>query len=172
MGEKQRQVVSDQIKARKQEYDQLSNNVKLQAQSDARALKAQESYNRALAKTEDMETKRQQQKSSAEASRQQKQSEAELRRAQQEQEQYVQNIANKFANVVGRFALNTLKNQWQEAISYATEYYDALNEIRTVTMKSESESNKMGENFRKIAKEMKVSSTEVAQAAVTFYRQG
>lgn len=39
-------------------------------------------------------------------------------------------------------------------------------------MKSETEADKMGTNFRKMAKEMKVSSTEIATAAVTFYRQG
>lgn len=57
-------------------------------------------------------------------------------------------------------------------MSFAKQYYDQLNEIRTVTMRSESDINRLGANYRKLAREMKVSATEIATAAVTYYRQG
>ena len=61
---------------------------------------------------------------------------------------------------------------WQEATEYASTYYDKLNEIRIVTGMSESESLKLGENYRKMAKDMKVSSTDIVSAATEFWRQG
>ena len=57
-------------------------------------------------------------------------------------------------------------------MDYASAYYDKLNEIRVVTGKTEAEAEKIGASYRKLAKEMKVTSTELSQAAVTFYRQG
>jgi len=74
--------------------------------------------------------------------------------------------------VVGGASLKLIKDQWKSAIDYASSYYDTLNEIRVVTGKSENDATKMGQNFRNLAKEMKVTSTELSKAAVTFYRQG
>ena len=65
-----------------------------------------------------------------------------------------------------------IRDYWNGAIEYASSYYDKLNEIRTITGKTEEEANRMGKNLRKLAKEMSVTSTELSQAAVTFYRQG
>ena len=65
-----------------------------------------------------------------------------------------------------------LRTLWQEATEYASTYYDKLNEIRIVTGMSESESLKLGENYRKMAKDMKVSSTDIVSAATEFWRQG
>ena len=65
-----------------------------------------------------------------------------------------------------------LRTLWKNATSYVTEYYDALNEIRVVTGKSEEESLTLGENYRKLAKEMSTTSQELAESAVTLYRQG
>lgn len=73
---------------------------------------------------------------------------------------------------VSTLVLRGLKNMWSEAVSFASKYYDQLNEIRTVTMRSEADVNKLGSNYRKLGKEMKVSATEIATAAVTYYRQG
>lgn len=70
------------------------------------------------------------------------------------------------------WASQALTKFWQDGISYAQQYYDKMNEIRIVTGASESESLKLGESYRRIASEMKVSSTEVATAAVEFWRQG
>lgn len=58
------------------------------------------------------------------------------------------------------------------AVSYSSEFYDQLNEIRIVTGASESEAEKMGAQYRQMASDMSVSSKEIASAAVEFYRQG
>lgn len=73
---------------------------------------------------------------------------------------------------VGQFSLSMIRDYWNGAIEYASSYYDKLNEIRTIAGKTEEEANRMGKNLRKMAKEMSVTSTELSQAAVTFYRQG
>lgn len=65
-----------------------------------------------------------------------------------------------------------LSNMWREATDYAAKFYDQLNEIRIVTGKSVSEANRMGAGYRKMAQDMKVTSTEIATAAVEFWRQG
>lgn len=65
-----------------------------------------------------------------------------------------------------------LKDQWSAAVDYASAYYDAMNEIRVVTGKSEQDAERIGASYRKLAKDMKVTSTELSQAAITFYRQG
>lgn len=90
----------------------------------------------------------------------------------QTQQQYADRIGNLFVSKVGMAVISTLKEQWSAAIDYATTYYDRLNEIRVVTGKTEAEAAAMGKTFRKLAKDMKVTSTELSQAAVTFYRQG
>ena len=68
--------------------------------------------------------------------------------------------------------LRGLKSVWQEATRFAQEYYDLLNEIRIVSGKTETEAAKLGTRYRAIAREMSVSATEVAKAAVEFWRQG
>lgn len=80
--------------------------------------------------------------------------------------------AERLLNIVGRFSLKLLRDQWNAAVDYATSYYDKLNEIRVVTGKSEEEANKLGTTYRQMAEEMSVTSTELASAAVTFFRQG
>lgn len=72
----------------------------------------------------------------------------------------------------GQIEISFLKKQWKEAIDYASSYYDMMNEIRVVTGKSEQEANKIGASYRRLAKEMSVTSTELSTAAITFYRQG
>lgn len=102
------------------------------------------------------------------AKEQQKQNEQLIK----EQEQLRGRWGNAIATKVGAASLKLLKDQWKSAIDYASSYYDTLNEIRVVTGKSENDATKMGQNFRNLANEMKVTSTELSKAAVTFYRQG
>lgn len=86
-----------------------------------------------------------------------------LKQAQQEAKklaEYQQRIKNTFVSIAGAAALKVLKDQWSAAIEYATTYYDKLNEIRVVTMKTEEEATKIGQDLRNLAKEMKVTSTE------------
>jgi hypothetical protein len=68
--------------------------------------------------------------------------------------------------------VGAVKQFWSDAWSYATQYYDRMNEIRIVTLKSQEEADKMSDRFRNMAHEMSVSSNEIAEAATIFYRQG
>lgn len=90
----------------------------------------------------------------------------------QKRQEEMKRTAEEIIKIVGRFSLNLLKEQWSAAIDYATTYYDKLNEIRVVTEMSEADAAKLGESYRNMAEDMNVTSTELASAAVTFYRQG
>ena len=68
--------------------------------------------------------------------------------------------------------LRGLKSLWNNMTDYAKSYYDAMNEIRIVTMMSEEEAEKLGASYRQLAAEMSVSSKEIAEAAVEYWRQG
>lgn len=96
----------------------------------------------------------------------------EAERAQQVTQQAYNQMALRAAATMGRASLQLLREQWSAAVDYATKYYDKLNEIRVVTGKTETEAQKMGDSFRKMAESLKVTSSELASAAVTFYRQG
>ena len=87
-------------------------------------------------------------------------------------EEYQKKWATYAVSALGAASLSILKKQWTEAVKYAKSYYDALNEIRVVTGMTESQAMSMGQQMRDLAKEMKVTSTELSQAAITFYRQG
>lgn len=67
---------------------------------------------------------------------------------------------------------NALSSFWRNAQEYAKGYYDQLNEIRIVTGKTEEDANRMGQTYREMAQSMSVSSSEIANAAVEFWRQG
>lgn len=67
---------------------------------------------------------------------------------------------------------NALSTFWRNAQEYAKGYYDQLNEIRIVTGKTEEDANRMGQTYREMAQSMSVSSSEIANAAVEFWRQG
>lgn len=65
-----------------------------------------------------------------------------------------------------------LKEIWNDAVKYARTYYDQMNEIRIVTKMNQDEADELGDSYRRLAQEMSVTSTEVAKAAVEFWRQG
>ena len=65
-----------------------------------------------------------------------------------------------------------LRSIWTNAISYATEYFDKLNEIQIVTMQTDSQIEALSQSYRNLAKELQISSTDIATAAVEFWRQG
>ena len=115
-------------------------------------------------------------KAEADAAKKAAQEKAEAeRQAAREREaalQRVEQMANRAITVIGRISLQFLREQFQEAINYATQYYDALNEIRVVTGMTEQAANRLGNTYRQMAQSMSVTSTELASAAVTFYRQG
>lgn len=65
-----------------------------------------------------------------------------------------------------------LRTLWRNATTYAQEYYDKLNEIQIVTQKSDTQMQNISNTFKSMAKGLKISSTDIATAATTFYRQG
>lgn len=65
-----------------------------------------------------------------------------------------------------------LRTLWRNAKTYAQEYYDKLNEIQIVTQKSDTQMQNIGNTFKNMANDLKISSTDIATAATTFYRQG
>lgn len=70
------------------------------------------------------------------------------------------------------YAMRMVRDMWRDAISYAKEYGEAMNEIRIVTGYSEEQANTLGERYRGLAEEMGVSSREIAKMGATLYRQG
>lgn len=84
----------------------------------------------------------------------------------------ISEIGTHIRQVVMMHVTNTLENMWSDALDYARTYYDLLNEIRIVSGYSEDQVKVLGQQYRDIARDMKVSSTEIAEAAVEYWRQG
>lgn len=84
----------------------------------------------------------------------------------------ISEIGTHIRQVVMMHVTNALENMWSDALDYARTYYDLLNEIRIVSGYSEDQVKVLGQQYRDIAREMKVSSTEIAEAAVEYWRQG
>ena len=143
-----------QLQAKVTAYNQYTQEVRNAAEQDKEVLRLQEQITLESAKQAD---------ALAEAARK----EAE-RKAQQQNDR----IGNQIATKLGQFAIRLIREQWNAAVDYAQTYYNKLNEIRTITGKTEEQATRMGDNLRRLAKEMNVTSTELAEAAVTFYRQG
>lgn len=74
--------------------------------------------------------------------------------------------------VIQMMIINKLQEAWRQAVDYASEYYDALNEIRVVTGMTQEEADALGESYRQMAQEMNLTSTQIAKSAVDIYRQG
>lgn len=86
-----------------------------------------------------------------------------------QQRQMVQQAERWLATML---VMRGLKTMWNDAVAYAKEYYDAMNEIRVVTNMTQQDADALGARYRQLAQEMSVASTEIASAAVTYFRQG
>lgn len=89
----------------------------------------------------------------------------------------VKGHGNELTNILNRYlsihvVIRAIRKVWGEATKYVTEYYNKMNEIRVVTGKTQQQADQLGNSLRKMASEYNVSSTEIAEGAVTFYRQG
>jgi len=71
----------------------------------------------------------------------------------------------------GTLFFGTLR-QIKEGISYITELDNSLNEIRIVTNKTQQEVNNLALSYNKLAKEMSVTTREIASTAADLFRQG
>lgn len=81
-------------------------------------------------------------------------------------------IVSSLTFLVTKMTVGAVKQFWKDAWQYASEYYDQLNEIRVVTGQTAAESELVGQNLRSLAQDMSVSSRDLAEGAITFYRQG
>ena len=68
--------------------------------------------------------------------------------------------------------IRTISNLIKSTVEYISEYYDKMNEIRIITGKTETEAAALGNTYRELAREMSVSSLDMADAAIYFTRQG
>ena len=84
----------------------------------------------------------------------------EQEQAQQVAAQKLERMADRFVTVMGRYLIQSLRQQWSAALEYATQYSDALNLIRVITGKNAEEAAKLGQQYRQMAQEMRVTSTE------------
>lgn len=84
-------------------------------------------------------------------------------------EQMTSRMVSMFSTMV---LMKGMRDLWNNATEYASKYYDQLNEIQVVTMKSDADIDRLSTQYRQMAQEMSVSSQEIASAATTFYRQG
>lgn len=116
---------------------------------------------------------------------QQEKEEGRLNDQRRERSNLEKNILDTVVKMATVYATMKLRQMFNEAINYATKYYDLLNEIRIVSgtalnpdtgnveaSMSVAKAEEIGQAYRNIAKEMRVSSVEIAQAAVEFWRQG
>src|SRR5690606_24723905 len=73
--------------------------------------------------------------------------------------------------ISGTLIFGTLR-QIKEGIAYITELDNSFNEIRIVTNKTQQEVNNLALSYNKLAKEMSVTTKEIAGTAAELYRQG
>jgi len=163
-GPNETNVLNQRLAANKKALEQYGDAIVETAKADASVVEAQQGVALAQAQAQDRALK-EHQKAQEEAARAAEENAKKM-------EEYQKKWATYAVSALGAASLSILKKQWTEAVKYAKSYYDALNEIRVVTGMTESQAMAMGQQMRDLAKEMKVTSTELSQAAITFYRQG
>ena len=63
-------------------------------------------------------------------------------------------IVSSLTQMAVQMTVGAVKNFWRDAWTYATQYYDKLNEIRIVTGQTATESARVGQQLRSLAQEM------------------
>lgn len=86
-------------------------------------------------------------------------------------------MASQVKNMVARYlslaaVIRTINSLIKNAVEYVSQFNDQMNEIQMISNKSDSEIARMAESYRSLAKEMSVTSTDIADAAIYFTRQG
>lgn len=84
----------------------------------------------------------------------------------------ISDVGQRLARVATQAIMRGLSNMWRDAIDYTKTYYDALNEIRIVTMRSQEDADALGARYRENARELSVTSAEYVQGAASLFRQG
>lgn len=65
----------------------------------------------------------------------------------------LQQAGERLLSMANQAILRGLLTMWRDAISYTETYYDSLNEIRIVTMRSQEEADALGARYRENARE-------------------
>lgn len=61
---------------------------------------------------------------------------------------------------------------WRDALAYARDFDKAITDIAVITEQPLDSVRKMGDEYRNLASELQTTSTSIAEAATTIYRQG
>lgn len=75
-------------------------------------------------------------------------------------------------NMITMYARRFARQLVQQAAQFVKQYDAAITEIQVVTRKSDEEVNKLGDDMVQVAKDLKVSFSDVAKATTELYRQG
>lgn len=81
-------------------------------------------------------------------------------------------VATRITQIVVMLGARIAYQGIKEAVEYAADYHNILNEIQVVTLKTKEETDALGVVFRRMGKELKTPSSEIAGSAVEWYRQG
>ena len=87
-----------------------------------------------------------------------------------ELESQVKGLVTRYLSLMA--VIRTISSLMKNMTEYVSEYSDKMNEIQMITLKTDSEVAQLAETYRGIAKEMNVSSLDMADAAIYFTRQG
>lgn len=87
-----------------------------------------------------------------------------------ELESQVKGLVTRYLSLMA--VIRTISSLIKNMTEYVSEYSDKMNEIQMITLKSSTEVAQLADSYRKIAKEMNVSSLDMADAAIYFTRQG
>ena len=81
-------------------------------------------------------------------------------------------IKTMMSQLLVQMTIGQVQQFWQKGWEYAEDYYNKLNEIQVVTMKTTQETEQLGKNIRNLAENLSVSSADLITSATTYYRQG
>lgn len=90
-------------------------------------------------------------------------------------EKLVDNLAGAWDNIYNKVKMivaASVAKQWKEALEYAKEFDKAITDIAIVTQQPIENVRAMASEYRSLASELQVTSTSLATAAATIYRQG
>ena len=87
-----------------------------------------------------------------------------------ELESQVKGLVTRYLSLMA--VIRTITSLINNMVDYVSEYSDKMNEIQMITMKTDAEVAQLADTYRSMAKDMSVSSLDMADAAIYFTRQG
>lgn len=87
-----------------------------------------------------------------------------------ELESQVKGLVTRYLSLMA--VIRLISNLMSNMVEYVSEYSDKMNEIQMITMKTDAEVANLAKTYRDLAKDMSVSSLDMADAAIYFTRQG